>query len=399
MKKRFSLGVVPLAIVALLVLAASPALATPNKTSPCSGCHTADATVTMSVNKASETATNITYNISGSAHNGGAQGWGVFNGSAKVGGALGTGQFTVPKDGKTYSAFWIDKDPNTMKGYATTSVTAPTATTTTTAATTTTTAATTTTTARATTTTTGAATTTTTRGSTTTTTSAPTTTTTNPAPTTTTTTNPAGTTTTTTPTPLVVSFADVTSSTPYWVAIELLGRSGVVEGYQQLDGLAYFRPSALLFRAQFTKMIVQALEIPVNENMQAPFDDLGPDPANDLYPHQYVAAAYAAHIIEGLGARIFSPYTDVTRAQVISMTVRGIETRFPGLLQTPPTGYSGALGDFSAEHAESARIAQYNHLLDGLQGYGPGWDPWAPATRGEAAQMLAQLLELRSAQH
>jgi hypothetical protein len=69
------------------------------------------------------------------------------------------------------------------------------------------------------------------------------------------------------------------------------------------------------------------------------------------------------------------------------------------LLQTPPAGYSGALGDFSAQHAEYARVAEYNHLLEGLEGYGPSWNPWAPATRGEAAQMLAQLIELKSAQH
>jgi hypothetical protein len=81
------------------------------------------------------------------------------------------------------------------------------------------------------------------------------------------------------------------------------------------------------------------------------------------------------------------------------MTVRGIESRYPSLLQTPPAGYRGSLGDFSVEHGEYARIAQYNHLLDGLEGYGSAWDPWAPATRGEAAQMLSQLLELQGGQH
>jgi hypothetical protein len=232
----------------------------------------------------------------------------------------------------------------------------------------------------------------------TTTTAAPTGTTTTAAPTSTTTTSPAATTTTTVSTSSVVTFADISTSTPYWYAIDLLGRSGIVEGYQQLDGLAYFRPSDMLFRAQFTKMVVQALGIPVDESMKAPFDDLGPDLPNDLYPHQYVAAAYAAHIIEGLQPGIFSPYTDITRAQIISMTVRGIQSRFPNLLQTPPSGYSSALGDFSAEHAEYLRIAQYNHLLDGLQGYGSGWDPWASATRGEAAQMLAQLIQLKGTQ-
>ena len=255
-------------------------------------------------------------------------GW--FNAGTKVASKAGAGTFTDPKDGKTYAAYWVDKDASSMEGYASVSVTAPAATT------------------------------------------------------------------TTAPPQVVASFADVTPSTPYVAAIDMLRLGGVIEGYLEFDGLAYFRPSALLFRAQFAKMIVQSLAIPVDESMSAPFDDLGADLLNDLYPHQYVAAACAAHIVEGVQPRIFSPFTDVTRAQVISMSVRGIESRFPGLLLTPPVGYSGALGDFSVEHGENARIAQYNHLLDGLEGFGPGWDPWAPATRGEVAQMPAQLIQLQA---
>jgi hypothetical protein len=51
------------------------------------------------------------------------------------------------------------------------------------------------------------------------------------------------------------------------------------------------------------------------------------------------------------------------------------------------------MGDFDADHGPTLRIAEYNGLLDGLQGYGPDWDPWAGATRGEAAQILANFMD------
>jgi len=176
-KKRYALFAVPIVFVALLVALAGGASATPSKTSACSGCHD-PGTATITVSIGSQTASSITYNVSGSTANGGAQGWGAFTGTTKVGGQYNAGSFTVPKDGKIYSVYWVDKNPSSMAAYATKSVTAPVATTTTTTARATTTtvpASTTTTTARATTTTTVGATTTTTVGATTTTTTSPTT--------------------------------------------------------------------------------------------------------------------------------------------------------------------------------------------------------------------------------
>ena len=180
MKKRYALFAIPVALLALLVALAGGAAATPARTGACSGCHD-PGNATISVTVASETATAITYDVSGSAGNGGTQGWGAFLGATKKFGGSGSGSFTVAKNGSVYTVYWVDKDPNSMAAYATTSVTAPVATTTTTtvpASTTTTVPASTTTTVQATTTTTVGATTTTTVGATTTTTARPTTTTT-----------------------------------------------------------------------------------------------------------------------------------------------------------------------------------------------------------------------------
>lgn len=74
------------------------------------------------------------------------------------------------------------------------------------------------------------------------------------------------------------------------------------------------------------------------------------------------------------------------------MVVRAACSLDPGRLTAPPGGYTGTLGDFSPAHAESLTWAEYNRLLDGLVGFGPGWDPWQKATRGEVAQVLLALM-------
>lgn len=124
-----------------------------------------------------------------------------------------------------------------------------------------------------------------------------------------------------------------------------------------------------------------------------PFDDLGADDPVSLYPHEYVAAAAAEGITRGTGPRRFDPYESITRAQVVTITVRGAESRTPAALRLPSTGYEGSFPGFSEVHGPAMRVAEFSGLLDGLEGFGPGWDPWAAATRGEVAQMLWNLME------
>jgi hypothetical protein len=54
--------------------------------------------------------------------------------------------------------------------------------------------------------------------------------------------------------------------------------------------------------------------------------------------------------------------------------------------------YPGTVGDFDPGHAPFMPLAEYNGLLDGLVGFDRGWDPWLPATRGEVAQILWNVL-------
>ena len=245
--------------------------------------------------------------------------------------------------------------------------------------TTTTTRATTTTTARATTTTTTARATTTTQAVTTTTARATTTT---VAPTTTTT-QPV---TTTTTAPVSPAFTDVPMNHPYRQAIVGLTSMGVVEGYKVLAG-SEFRPENLVTRQQFAKMIALAFDLEVSEDDMTTFFDVA-HVETGLYPYHFVAVVAQKAIATGFPDGTFRPAGNITRAQVITMVIRALQALKPSASQQPPLGYTGSLGAFDAIHGPSLRLAEYNGLLVGVVGFGPDWNPWTYASRGEVAEML-----------
>lgn len=204
--------------------------------------------------------------------------------------------------------------------------------------------------------------------STTTTTSSTTSTTSTTAPSTTTTTAP--------------RFVDVDDETPYADQIEQLAAMGVVSG----TGDGYFHPLEALKRQQFAKMIVLVLGYPVSEQDLAPFTDVLHIPG-DLYPYHYVAVAYAEGITEGTAPYRFSPYSPITRAQMITMVSRAAG------LPEPPTDYVPPFSNFSTVHYPYARKAAAAGLLDSLLGIGPDYDFFASATRAEVCALLYGLLE------
>jgi hypothetical protein len=73
---------------------------------------------------------------------------------------------------------------------------------------------------------------------------------------------------------------------------------------------------------------------------------------------------------------------------MVTMIVRGAESLFPGTLEPPPADFPGTFGSFEPAHEENMRTAEYNGLLEGVEGFGRSWDPWASATRGEMAQVI-----------
>jgi hypothetical protein len=191
-------------------------------------------------------------------------------------------------------------------------------------------------------------------------------------------------------------FADVPLDHPYFLEIQGLAERDIISGYVRGDFTSEFRPENPVWRAQFAKMIAGALSLEVVEALSSPFTDLGPDRPDDLYPHEYVAAVAAAEITKGTTSTTFTPYKDISRAQVVTMAYRAAKKLAPGALESPPAGYTGTLGNFSSDHAEAMRVLEYSGLLAGVRGFGPGWDPWAPAPRGEVAAILWALMRTRA---
>jgi hypothetical protein len=99
-----------------------------------------------------------------------------------------------------------------------------------------------------------------------------------------------------------------------------------------------------------------------------------------------VAVAAANDIIKGYPDNTFRFYNYVTRQQAITMIVRAAGAA----LADAPTSYQGDLNYSDPTHGANVKKAEFNGLLAGI----PDLDAWntsANATRGETAEILAQL--------
>jgi hypothetical protein len=190
--------------------------------------------------------------------------------------------------------------------------------------------------------------------------------------------------------PFESPFPDIQLGDPNYEAAAFMRVNQIISGF----GDGTFGAEATSKRAQFAKMITGALDLPVYEGAAiAPFTDLGSN-VSPLYPREYVSVAYQAGLIAGVDSTHFDPYGLVTRAQVMTMVIRAAKAFALAHLEKLPPGWMGQLGGFSdPTHGGNAHLAEYNGLLAGIDL--TSWNPWDPATRGEMAQMLYNLMMLR----
>lgn len=190
-------------------------------------------------------------------------------------------------------------------------------------------------------------------------------------------------------------FVDVPPDHYYEEAIDGLYYLTIIGGHRIVDGQRYYDPDDSVNRAQFAKMITGTLGVPIQPASEAAaFVDLG-TPDSDGYPHKYVATILQHGITQGVDSTHYGPWLPIKRAQVVTMLVRAANHLRPGFLSDPPAGYTGSIPTYtSPDHAKNLRIAEYNHLLDHLEGFGPDWNPEAPASRAECAQFMWNYLKL-----
>jgi len=177
-----------------------------------------------------------------------------------------------------------------------------------------------------------------------------------------------------------------------------LAQAGIVSGTPLPDGEAEFHPDASLARAQLAKMLVVALGLHTSavEPATVYFGDL--DPTMGAYPFDYVEEAVRAGIASGLAAAPgvapdFGPYDPVTRIQLIRMVANAAEIAGSPLPAHPgPSPFA----DIAPSDPDFATImAAYGAgLVSGVTGPEGTMilDPYASATRGQAAKVVDGLL-------
>lgn len=204
------------------------------------------------------------------------------------------------------------------------------------------------------------------------------------------------------------AFSDVPVTHKYAEAIQDLSERGIINGYE--DGT--FRPEQGITRQQFAKMICLMLDVAPDMDSASPFTDLDIE-TGQPYPNGYIRAAWKAGITTGKTATTFKPYDNITRAQVITMTMRAVDALKPGKLD-PASVSSHDLYDESLAqlgvHAPWALLAYSNYVLendfdvlhwcfykdmtwmdDEYKKYG---DPWQSMPRQEVAQLMHNVLTM-----
>ena len=173
----------------------------------------------------------------------------------------------------------------------------------------------------------------------------------------------------------VVPFSDVPSTFWAYADIQALKGAGIVSGFP--DGT--FQPNANATRAQFVKMLVLTVGLTPSTGT-TPFADAPPS----AWYAPYVSAAVKAGIVRGLSLTTFGPNETVTREQMVVMVARALN-----LTQTTTLHFSDAatIDPWALRGVEEAAAAGYIH------GFPNGtFQPLAPATRAQAAKVLAAVL-------
>jgi hypothetical protein len=187
-------------------------------------------------------------------------------------------------------------------------------------------------------------------------------------------------------TPPTPAFADIGPGQLYRTAIEWLGEQGYATGYAGTSG-AMFEPQAPLARSEFCALMVRVLGITVRD-VPVHFQDLDTTKPGNPYEAQVLATLAQDGILQGNRQGLLAPRTPITRAQMVALLVRTLDYTHPGLL--PPVAGTWVQPRFlDPVFGVDVTRAGWDSLLDGLAGFSRfGWDIWAPASRGEAAQIL-----------
>jgi hypothetical protein len=176
-----------------------------------------------------------------------------------------------------------------------------------------------------------------------------------------------------TPVPCIPPFGDVENSDYFYDAVRYLYCHGAVSGYD--DGS--FRPEEPVTRAQITKIVVLALNLPDYTPVQPTFEDVPPD--NRFYEYIEAYTHYAGSCMGG--CTLFNPYRETTRGQLAKIIV--LASCWPIYVPPVPTFSDVDPQSTFYQYIETA----YN--AGAISGYADGtFRPYNNITRGQVSKVV-----------
>lgn len=172
------------------------------------------------------------------------------------------------------------------------------------------------------------------------------------------------------------SFPD-TANTPYEAAAAMLAEEGILNGFE--DGT--FRPEQSITRAQACTMVTKMLDVPAAEleaaaeEAERTFSDIK---VSD-WEASYVGYCTEKNITAGYPDKTFRPAQQITMSEYATILCRAAGDSDSSLGGTWPDNYMSS--------------AQTRGLFEGLEGYDPAADGAKLLNRGNAAIMMANLIE------
>lgn len=182
-----------------------------------------------------------------------------------------------------------------------------------------------------------------------------------------------------------VSFKDV-ASVQAWAGrqISVVAAKGAIEGV----GNGNFAPKSNVTRAEFSKMLIRALNLENNSAKQS-FGDV----SSTAWYAPYVAVAAEKGIITGRSAAQFDPNATITRAEMATMIARAVKSQKPEAATNVSSlsKFSDA-GKIAASLKDGVAFAASNNLVIGNAGK---FNPNNTATRAEAAVIIYRTINFK----
>lgn len=179
-----------------------------------------------------------------------------------------------------------------------------------------------------------------------------------------------------------VTFNDVTDS--HWASsyIYELAGAGIVSG----TGNGNFEPDAQITREQFTKMILEALNLYIS-GQSSTFDDVD----SSAWYAPYVACASESGIVKGIGENIFGIGKSITRQDMSVMVVRAAKAAGKNMTQPSDHEYNDykKVADYALE---PMLILSNAGVITGFEDNTLRGDEFA--TRAQAAKIICTLLKI-----